>query len=528
MPSHRLPWLAIAAVLLAVAAPVAAVERNALHRTSGAEPPSLDPTLGSGTMAAPLLSDLVEGLVARTPAIKPAPGAAESWTVSDDGLTYTFRLRPGLRWSDGTPLTAEDFVYSYRRLLDPATGAPSAGLFLMLANAREITRKVQPPESLGVSAPDPRTVVFRLATPAPYLLQLLANTQAAPVPRHVIERVGREWARPGSFVGNGPYLLAERVPQTYVRLTRNANYREAAQVAVPEVYWYPTQDLGAASRRFRAGELDTVLNVSSDDLAWYRANQPEVLHLAPVPATYLLVVNVTRPPFDDVRVRRALSLAIDREALTDRILQTGARATWTFVSPGTGDGYAGPPVAAAGQPLAARQAEARALLAAAGFGPGRPLAVPLLFDSNEENRKLMVAVAAMWQAVGVQAAPTNTEFAAVLRAFRARDYGVARSQTFALYDDAYAFLQQFASTSPTNWSGWADPAYDAALAAANATPDPAARQAQLAAAEARLLDAQPLIPLFQFGGKVLVAPRVRGWWDGALGTPPSRFLELAP
>jgi ABC-type transport system substrate-binding protein len=185
-------------------------------------------------------------------------------------------------------------------------------------------------------------------------------------------------------------------------------------------------------------------------------------------------------------------------------------------------------VAAAGQPLAARQAEARALLAAAGFGPDRPLALPLLFDSNEENRKLMVAVAAMWQAVGVQAAPTNTEFAAVLRAFRARDYGVARSQTFALYDDAYAFLQQFAATSPTNWSGWADPAYDAALAAANATADPAARQAQLAAAEARLLAAQPLIPLFQFGGKVLVAPRVRGWWDGALGTPPSRFLGLAP
>lgn len=527
MPSRRLPWPAIAAVLLALAVPAAAGGRDALHRTSGAEPPSLDPTLGSGTMAAPMLSDLVEGLVARTPAIRPMPGAAESWTVSDDGLTYTFRLRAGLRWSDGTPLAADDFVYSYRRLLDPATAAPSAGLFQMLAGAREITRKAQPPETLGVSAPDPRTVVFRLATPAPYLLQLLANTQAAPVPRHVIERVGRDWARPGSFVGNGPYLLAERVPQAYVRLTRNPQYREAAAVQVPEVYWYPTQDLGAASRRFRAGELDTVLNVSSDDLAWYRANQPEVLHLAPVPATYLLVLNVTRPPFDDVRVRRALSLAIDREALTDRILQTGARPTWAFVSPGTG-GYTGPPMAAAGQPLPARQAEARALLAAAGFGPDRPLAVPLLYDSNEENRKLMVAVAAMWQAVGVQAAPTNTEFAAVLRAFRARDYGVARSQTFALYDDAYAFLQQFASASPTNWSGWADPGYDAELAAANATPDPAVRQARLAAAEARLLAAQPLIPLFQFGGKVLVAPRVRGWWDGALGTPPSRFLGLAP
>jgi oligopeptide transport system substrate-binding protein len=497
-----------------------------LRRTSGAEPPSLDPTLGSGTMAAPMLSDMVEGLVARTPAIRPAPGAAESWTVSADGLTYTFRLRPDLRWSDGTPLTATDFVYSYRRLLDPATAATTAGLFLMLENAREITQRAKPPDALGVAAPDARTVVFRLATPAPYFLQLLANTQAAPVPRHVIEALGREWTRPGALVSNGPYVLAERVPQNYVRLTRNPNYRDVRAVKIPEVYWYPTQDMGAAGRRFRAGELDTVLNAAPDDLDWFRRNQPKALHTAPIPATYLLVFNVTRKPFDDPRVRRALSLAIDREALTGRVLQSGARPTWTFVSPGTG-GYRGPTVADATRPLAARQAEARELLAAAGFGPGQPLAVPLLYDTNEENRKIMVAIATMWQAVGVQAAPTNVEFMAVLRAFRARDYGVARSQTFALYDDAYAFLQQYGSRSPSNWAGWADPAYDDAVAAANATLDPRKRLAQLASAEARLLAAQPVIPLFQYQGKVLVAPRVRGWWDGAIGTPPSRFLALA-
>jgi oligopeptide transport system substrate-binding protein len=511
-------WLALASALAATP--------GALHRTSGAEPPSLDPSLGSGTMAAPMLSDMVEGLVARTPAIRPAPGAAESWTVSPDGLTYTFRLRPELRWSDGTPLTAEDFVYSYRRLLDPATAATTAGLFLMIENARAITQRAQPPETLGVSAPDPRTVVFRLASPAPYFLQLLANTQAAPVPQHAIEKFGRDWTRPGNLVSNGPYVLAERVPQNFVRLTRNPRYHAADEVRVPEVYWYPTQDMGAATRRFRAGELDTVLNVAPDDLDWIRANRPQALHTGPIHATYLLVFNVTRPPFDDRRLRRALSLAIDREALTDRVLQTGVRPTWTFVSPGVG-GYPGLAIADAARPLAERQAEARSLLAAAGYGAGKPLAVPLLYDTNEENRKVMVALAAMWQAVGVQVAPTNVEFVAVLRAFRARDYAIARSSTFALYDDPYAFLQQFGSRAPNNWSGWADGVFDQAVAEGNATLDGEARFARLAEAEARLLGEQPLIPLYHYQGKVLVAERVRGWWDGAIGTPPSRWLWLA-
>jgi oligopeptide transport system substrate-binding protein len=511
-------WLAAAAAL--AAAP------GVLHRTSGAEPPSLDPTLGSGTMAAPMLSDMVEGLVARTPAIRPAPGVAERWDVSADGLTYTFRLREGLRWSDGTPLTADDFVYSYRRLLDPATAATTAGLFLMIENAREVTQKTKPPESLGVSAPDPRTVVFRLATPAPYFLQLLANTQAAPVPRHAIEKLGRDWTRAGSLVSNGPYVLAERVPQNYVRLTRNPNYWAAKEVKVPEVYWYPTQDMGAATRRFRAGELDTVLNVAPDDLDWIRANRPKALHTGPIHATYLLVFNVTRPPFDDRRLRRALSLAVDREALTDKVLQTGVRPTWTFVSPGVG-GYPGLRVADAGRPLAERQAEARELLAAAGYGPDRPLSVPLLYDTNEENRKVMVALATMWQAVGVQASPTNVEFVAVLRAFRARDFAIARSSTFALYDDPYAFLQQYGGRAANNWAGWADAQFDAAVAEGNATLDERARFARLEAAERRLLDEQPVIPLYHYQGKVLVAERVRGWWDGAIGTPPSRWLRLA-
>lgn len=516
------------ALLLALAITAPAVAGTSIHRTAGAEPPSLDPTLGSGSMAAPMLSDMVEGLVGRGPSKKPEPACAESWTVSPDGLTWTFRLRPGLQWSDGRPLTAEDFVYSYRRLLDPATAASNAGLFLALRNARKIVQKQLPPDALGVRATDARTVVMELEYPVPYFLQILTNTQAVPVPRHVIEKLGREWTRPGSLVSNGPYVLADRVPQTYVKLVKNPRYRAAQDVRIDEVYWHPTQDLGAAFRSFRAGEMDVVLNVAPDDLGWIRENQPEALHTGPIHATYLLVLNVARKPLDDVRVRRALSLAIDREGIASELLKTGVRPAWSFVSPGIG-GYPGLTTAEEGMPQAKRVAEARRLLDEAGYGPGNPLTLPLVYDTQEENRKIMVAIGSMWQAIGVRAEISNVEFSALIGALRTKNYAVVRSSTFSLYDDPMAFLQQFGSQSPTNWAGWTNPRYDQLLMQSNAAPEtgPKPTRTQLLLdAEALLNSEQPVIPIYYYQGKALVAPRVKGWWDGAIGTPPSRFLTV--
>jgi len=498
-----------------------------IHRGAGGDPPSLDPALGSASIAAPILSDLVEGLVVRGARGEPVPGCAESWAVSEDGLRYTFRLRTGLQWSDGTPLTAEDFVYSFRRLMDPATAAPAAGLFFVLDGARAIVAREASPDALGVSAPDARTVEIRLATPAPYLIQLLANTQAVPVPRHVIERSGREWTRPGNMVTNGPYVLEERIPQTAIRLVRNPRFHAASTVRIDEVVWRPIQDLGAAFRQFRAGEIDTLLNMPPEELDWVRANMPDALHAAPIQATYYLLFNVGRQPFDDARVRRALALAIDREAITGRLLKTGVLPAWSLVTPGTG-GFAGLELAAAGMPPAARQAEARELLRAAGFGPERPLVVPVLYDTQEENRKIMLAVAAMWQDIGVRAELTNVEFGAVIRALRTRDFSVARSSLFALFDDPYAFLQQLRTGMPSNFSGYASAAYDARLDAANRTADAASRLSMLAEAEALMLEDQPVIPIYWYYGKALVGPRVQGWIDAPLGTPPTRYLGLAP
>jgi len=498
---------------------------NAIHRTAMAEPPSLDPTLGSAGPAAPVLSDLVEGLLARTSAIKPAAASAERWEASADNRTWTFRLRNGLKWSDGTPLTAEDFVYSYRRLLTPATGAQSAGLFFVIRNARAVATGAAQPDTLGVSAPDPRTVVFELEFPAPYFAQLVANTQAAPVPRHVIEKLGRDWARPGTLVTNGPYQLAERVPQSHIKLVRNPHYHAAADVKIDEVWWYPTQDLTTAFRRFRAGELDVVLNVAPDDVKWIRANRPEALHTGPIHATYTVLFNTQRPPFDDERVRRALSLAVDREGMADKLLATGVRPALSWVSPGIG-GYPGAPNPALKAPLRKRQAEARKLLAEAGFGPGKPLVFSYLFDSQEENRKIAVALQSMWKAVGAQVELVNADFGAVIGKLRARDFSVARSSTFSLYDDPFAYLNQLSARSPTNWTGWSNPRYDQLLIAANAAADEAARFERFQEAERLLHLDEPLIPIYYYQSKLLLGPRVEGWWDGAIGTPPSRYLSI--
>jgi oligopeptide transport system substrate-binding protein len=511
--------LALAAALPAIAEPLV------LRHGTAADPPSLDPNVAAGSLAAPILADMFAGLVVRDAESRPEPGSAQSWTVSDDGLTYTFRLRPDLRWSDGAPLTAEDFVYSFRRLMTSSTGSLLSGLFFFLKGGESVYRNQAPVESLGVTAPDPRTLVFVLEHPVPYFLQLLANVQVAPVPRHAIERHGRDWTRADRMVSNGAYRIVERVPQSYIKLVKNPNFYAASSVRIDEVYWYPTQDLATSLRRFRAGELDIVLNFPPDEIDWLRANMPEALRITPSLASYFLVVNTRRVPFDDARVRRALSLAIDRETITGKLLRTGVKPAWSFASPDF-EGYGGITLAEQGKPLAERQAEARRLLLLAGFGPGKPLTVPLLYDTQEENRKIMVAVASMWQAIGVRTELTNLEFGALNSRVRSKTYDVARWTYFASFGDAYSFLQLLGTHNPNNWVGWTNAQYDALLDRSNLTRDPAERAAILREAETLMMKESPVIPIYYYVGRRLVSPRVKGWIDTPRGTTPTRFLTV--
>lgn len=514
----------IAALLCACSVALAA-EPMVLNRGTTAEPPTLDPTLGAGTLAAPIIADLFSGLLDRGADGALIPGSAESWRISEDGRTYTFRLREGLQWSDGRELTATDFVYSYRRLIDPATASRLVGVFYPIRNARAVLAGDVPVAALGVRAPDARTVVFELDERTPYFLELIGNLRVAPVPRHVIEAEGRSWTRPGKMVTNGPYVLTGRVPQSYLRLDKNPRYFDAAAVRLDQVFWHPTQNLATSFSRFRAGELDIVLNFPPAEIDWIKENMPDALHITSNLGVYFLVLNTREPPFDDLRVRRALSLAIDRDAITERLLRTGVRPAYGFVTPAI-RGYDGVQIPERELPFAERQAMARELLAAAGYGPDRALQVSLAYDTNEENRKIMVAIAAMWQAVGVRSSIVDVEFRMLNRMVLTRDFGAARWFYVASFDDPYAMLQLFLSDNPNNWPGWRDAEFDRLMSASNTVTDRDARLALLADAERRLMAGHPVVPISYYVGRRLVSARVRGWIDSPRGPPLSRYLWL--
>ena len=309
-------------LLLLLVGPLAA--KQVFTRSTNGEVETLDPHRISTMAERPIVQELFEGLVSADVEGNPIPGAATNWEVSEDGLTYRFELRPNLTWSDGVPVTAADFVLSLRRFADPRTANPLAGQLFVIRNARAVFTGDLPPEDLAVSAPDARTVAIQLEHRAPYFPELLL-ARGLPVPRHVLERYGDAWTRPGNMVSNGAFVLSERVPQSHVKVSRNPRFREASTVALDEVFFVANEDLATGVRRFRSGEIDMALNFPQSQLEFLRENYPTAIRLPPYLAYEYYAFNVTRPPFDDVRVRRALSMAIDREVLVTRLLRTGDR-----------------------------------------------------------------------------------------------------------------------------------------------------------------------------------------------------------
>jgi oligopeptide transport system substrate-binding protein len=516
---------ALAALGLCLSGAVSLAAPTVLNRGSAAEPNSLDPHVAQGNTAGAVLYDLNVGLTTLDAGSQVIPGSAESWTISPDGLTYTFRLRPNLKWSDGSPLTSEDFAWSARRLVTPATAARFASFYYPVKNARAIVRGQMPPESLGVEAPDPRTVIYRLEAPAAYFLENLASNVGAPVPRQQVEKFGRQWTRPGQMLTNGPFRLAEVVPQSYIALEKNPNFYAASEVQVDRVIYYPTQNADTSLRRYQAGELDLVFNFPGEAVQKLLRERPKEVKISPSLSVNYLVMNLTKPPFSDARVRRALSLALDREGIVNKFLGVGYRPAWS-ITPPTVAGYQAPVAPASKQPAAARLAEARKLLAEAGYGPGKPVQFEIRYESQEENRRIVVAMAAMWRAIGVQAQPVATDLNGLNRDARTGGFEMLRYTWFAPNDDPYSFLGLMETGSTGNYSKYSNPPYDAALKAANATLDNKVRLKLLADAEAMLFADEPVIPVFYYGRRYLVKPYVRGFEPNQRAVNPSRYLSI--
>jgi oligopeptide transport system substrate-binding protein len=498
---------------------------------NGAEPGDLDPQLATAFTEFNIIIALGEGLTAINETNgEPVPAAAAGWDVSADGLRYTFHLRPEARWSNGEPLTAADFLFSFERILRPALASEYAYMLFPIRGAEAFnTGKSADFGTVGVSAPDPRTLVIELASPTPYLLAVAAHQAWFPVHPPTILKAGKidqrgtGWTRPENYVGNGPYRLAVWAPNDRIEVVRQPHHYSDSATGPRRVIFFPTDNIPADEAAYRAGQRHATYDLLPDRIAGYRAEKPSPLRVDPLLETYYLRFNVTRPPLADVRVRRALALAMDREAIAASVLQGSRVAAFHYTPPGTG-GYQ----CEARQPHDA--AAARDLLAAAGFpgGKGFPR-LELLLNTDAINTTILSAVQAMWKReLGIEVTLVAQDFRVYLDTMKGLRYDIARARWIGDYNDPNTYLDMFLTGGGNNQTGWSSAAYDALIAQAAATADPAARHAVFQQAEKLLLDEAPIAPIF-FGARThLLHPDVGNWHPSLLGVRRYQTLSLAP
>jgi oligopeptide transport system substrate-binding protein len=517
-----LPAVANFARILLVWLMLSALPAHALEQIlrvgNGQEPESLDPHRSEGVSNANILRDLYEGLTGISPTGAVVPAAAEHWSVDAQGLEYTFYLRDDARWSNGDPVTAEDFAAGMQRSVDPATGSPYSLILSPIENAEAISAGRLPPAQLGVTAVDDHVLRIRLRGPTPFLPGLLAHQAAFPVHRPSLQRYGRDFARPGRLIGNGAYRLLDWAVQAQVTLVRNPYYWNDAHTNIDRVLYYPTEDVTSELARYRAGELDITYSIPMSQAQQLRGTAGSELHLAPYFGTYYYGFNLARPPFkDSASLRLALSMAVDRQVIAEKVLHGAAAPAYGWVPPGTWN-YTPQQPEWAGWPPQRRAQEARRLYAAAGYSPSHPLQLELRFNTQEDNRRVAIVIAAMWkQNLGVQTQLVNEEWKVFVQNRKLHRLTQAfRASWIGDYDDATAFLDVLRSFDGQNDESYQRADYDGLLAEAQMEPDAQRRKDLLEHAERTMLADGPIMPIFFYLSKHLVRSAVGGWQDNPL------------
>lgn len=556
-----LTWIA-----LLLAAGVAPRDPDTLVVGIGADPASLDPARPTGVPEGRILRALFEGLTVADPdTLAPLPGVARAWEISPDGLRYRFELRPDARWSNGDPVTADDFRFSWLRLLDPAEACQNAPLLWPVRGARAYTEGSGAREEVAIRAPSPDVLEVELASPAPHFLPLTAYYPLSPVhPPSVAASGGSALLAPDRLVSNGPYRLAGRWLRDRVRVERSELYWDAGAVEIPRIDYLAAESPTTLLNLFLTGEADWIARLPRDIVPALPADprSRDALRAGPGYEIVFFRVNVTRPPLDDPRLRRALSLAIDRRELCERIARTGEQPAWSFIPwprPAlerfAGDGplpldpLGGHPRAclaadgvtaddgidaAAWGSLGHDPARARALLAEAGYrvpgsAGGREVPpIEILTTSAPLQTRTAERLQDEWRReLGIEVRIRALEEASARSARKALDYDLARSSWVGDYIDPLAFLEIFAHGSPLNQTGWSDPRYDELIDAAGRAPAGAIRSTLLFEAERLLLEEGPAIPLWYGTAVSLIAPRVEGVGGNALEWELPKRLRLA-
>jgi len=501
-----------------------------LHYGNRSDPQELDPHIVQGVPEHHILQALIENLVAEDPKdLRPIPAQAERWEISPDGTVYTFHLRSGIRWSNGDPVTAQDFVRSYQRALTPSLGSEYAYMYFVMKGAEDYFKgKSLDFSSVGAKALDERTLQITLNGPVPYFLSLLNHYSWWPVHLPTLAKHGdpyqrsNRWTRPGNFVGNGPFVLDQWKVGHVIVVRKNPHYWNAANVKLSAIHFHPIESSDTEERSFRSGQLHVSNEVPLSKIPVYRDRQSQLLRIDPYLGCYFYRMNTTRPQFKDKRVRQALAMAVDRKTIVERVTRGGQLPAFYFTPPDT-VGYT------SRASLRYDPEAARRLLAEAGYpgGKGFP-AFEILYNTSESHKAIAEAVQQMWKReLGIDVRLINQEWKVYLDSEKRLDYEVSRAGWIGDYPDPSTFLETFLSESGNNRTGWKNAEYDRLLKEAARLGDQQTRYELFQKAEAIFLDELPIIPIYHYTRVFLIQPSVRGWNPTILDHHPWQNVWLA-
>ncbi|WP_392435286.1 ABC transporter substrate-binding protein [Yersinia sp. HM-2024] len=487
-------------------------EKQELVRHIKDEPASLDPMKAVGLIEAQVARDLFEGLVNQDSHGQIIPGVATNWNTSDN-QTYIFTLRKDAKWSNGDPVTAQDFVYSWRRLVDPKSLSPFAW-FAELAgmeNAQQIIAGKMPPETLGVSAVNDYTLKVKLSKPVPYFPSLTANFSLFPVPSTIVKKYGSDWTKVGNLVGNGAFKLQDRVVNEKLVLVPNDYYWDHAHTVLTKVTFIPINQEANATKRYQAGDIDITESFPKNLYQKLLKDIPDQVYTPDQLGTYYYAFNTQRAPTNDVRVRKALSYAIDRKIIAEKVLGTGEKPAYHF-TPDVTAGYHPVTNLLQQQDQDELNAQAKALLHAAGYGPDKPLKLSLLYNTSDNNQKLAIAIASMWKkTLGVDVKMINQEWKTYIDSRNTGNFDVVRASWVGDYNEPSTFLSLLTSTHSGNIAKFTSVDYDRLLNEAGKQTNPKALSDDYNKAEQIIAEQVPIAPIYQFTNGRLIKPWVKGY-----------------
>jgi oligopeptide transport system substrate-binding protein len=512
--------LAAAAPTLAAQVPAgtALAEKQELVRNNGSEPSSLDPHKVESDVEFNIISDLFEGLVSVSPGGEIQPRLAAKWE-NKDNTVWTFHLRPGVTWSDGTAITAQDIVWSWQRLVSPATASPYASYpgNMHIVNAQDIAQGKKTPDTLGVKAIDDATLEVTLSQPNAAFLPMLAHPSLVPIDKVLVSRFGEKWTKPEHMVTSGAYKLSQWVVNERIVAERNPRYWDNADTVINKVTYLPISSEAADVNRYKAGEIDIVYTVPINQFTQLKKTMGDQLNVSPQLATYYYEFNTTKPPFNDPRVRLALNMALDKDIIAEKVLGQGQRPAWLISQPDIGGVKLHNPDYAS-WPRDKRIAEAKKLLSEAGYNDSHPLVFNLLYNTSESHQRVAIAASSMWKKnLGVEAKLQNQEWKTMLDTMHTHNFDAVRYAWIADYDDAATFLNNFRTGDSENTSQYSNPAYDEALRNAAKAPDVATRGKFYQQAEDLLGKDVPAVPVYHYVRTHLVKPWVGGFTPDKLG-----------